>query len=497
VRAGRPGRRVKDAELAGDGLTHDILVMLNSTFVTPFDREDIHRLTAALDDVVDAVEEAAARIVIYRLGVLPPGVCAQVEVLCRAATATASAMPKLADVTSLAGYTEDINALEDEADALHHDLLAELLAPAGPPEDLLPGARAQRGRRHARRRGGRLREGCQHRGEHRGQGVLTVLLAGIVLVVVVALAFDWTNGFHDAANAIATSVATRALTPPVALGMAAAMNLVGAFLGTEVASTVGGGVIEAPRGTSGLAVVLAALVGAIVWNLITWRLGLPSSSSHGLIGGLVGAALAAGSGVQWSGVVNKVIVPMVVSPVLGFALAAVVMLAILWIFRRGRPRRLTAGFRHAQAVSAAAMALGHGLQDAQKTMGVIVLALVVGGFHEGFAVPWWVVLLSAGALSAGTAVGGKRIMRTLGRRIIDLDPPRGFAAEVSASALLFVTAFGFAAPISTTQTITASIPGVGTTRRLSAVRWTVAGDVAVAWVLTIPAAASWRQAPTP
>ena len=316
-----------------------------------------------------------------------------------------------------------------------------------------------------------------------------MLLAGIVLVVVVALAFDWTNGFHDAANAIATSVATRALTPPVALGMAAAMNLVGAFLGTEVASTVGGGVIEAPRGTSGLAVVLAALVGAIVWNLITWRLGLPSSSSHGLIGGLVGAALAAGSGVQWSGVVNKVIVPMVVSPVLGFALAAVVMLAILWIFRRGRPRRLTAGFRHAQAVSAAAMALGHGLQDAQKTMGVIVLALVVGGFHEGFAVPWWVVLLSAGALSAGTAVGGKRIMRTLGRRIIDLDPPRGFAAEVSASALLFVTAFGFAAPISTTQTITALILGVGTTRRLSAVRWTVAGDIAVAWVLTIPAAA--------
>jgi inorganic phosphate transporter, PiT family len=316
-----------------------------------------------------------------------------------------------------------------------------------------------------------------------------VLLAVIVLVIVVALAFDWTNGFHDAANAIATSVATRALTPPVALGMAAAMNLIGAFLGTEVASTVGSGVITAPRGMSGLAVVLAALVGAIVWNLITWRLGLPSSSSHGLIGGLVGAALAAGSAVQWSGVVNKVIVPMVVSPVLGFALAAVVMLAILWIFRRGRPRRLTAGFRHAQTLSAAAMALGHGLQDAQKTMGVIVLALVVGGYHEGFAVPWWVVLLSAGALSAGTAVGGKRIMRTLGRRIIDLDPPRGFAAEVSASALLFVTAFAFAAPISTTQTITASILGVGTTRRLSAVRWTVAGDIAVAWVLTIPAAA--------
>jgi inorganic phosphate transporter, PiT family len=316
-----------------------------------------------------------------------------------------------------------------------------------------------------------------------------MLVFGIVVVIAVALAFDWTNGFHDAANAIATSVATRALTPPVALGMAAVMNVAGAFLGTGVAATVGGGVIQAPRGSAGLAVVLAALLGAIAWNLVTWRLGLPSSSSHALIGGLVGAALAAGGPVQWAGVVEKVLLPMVISPVVGFVLAALVMIGLLWLFRRGRPSRLTAGFRHAQTVSAAAMALGHGLQDAQKTMGVIVLALIVGGFHEGFAVPWWVVLLSAGALSAGTAVGGWRIMRTLGRRIIDLDPPRGFAAEATASALLFVTAFVFAAPISTTQTITASILGVGATRRLSAVRWGVAGEIAVAWVVTLPAAA--------
>jgi PiT family inorganic phosphate transporter len=316
-----------------------------------------------------------------------------------------------------------------------------------------------------------------------------MLVFGIVVVIAVALAFDWTNGFHDAANAIATSVATRALTPPVALGMAAVMNVAGAFLGTGVAATVGGGVIQAPRGSAGLAVVLAALLGAIAWNLVTWRLGLPSSSSHALIGGLVGAALAAGGPVQWAGVVEKVLLPMVISPVVGFVLAALVMIGLLWLFRRGRPSRLTAGFRHAQTVSAAAMALGHGLQDAQKTMGVIVLALIVGGFHEGFAVPWWVVLLSAGALSAGTAVGGWRIMRTLGRRIIDLDPPRGFAAEATASTLLFVTAFVFAAPISTTQTITASILGVGATRRLSAVRWGVAGEIAVAWVVTLPAAA--------
>ncbi|MQA14578.1 MAG: inorganic phosphate transporter [Pseudonocardiaceae bacterium] len=316
-------------------------------------------------------------------------------------------------------------------------------------------------------------------------------LAAIITVIVIALVFDFTNGFHDAANAIATSVSTRALTPRVALAMAAVMNLLGAFLGTEVAETVGSGIIEPPQaqGPGGLVVVLAALFGAIGWNIITWYFGLPSSSSHALIGGLVGAALASAGVVQWVGVLNDVVIPMVVSPIVGFALAGLVMVAILWIFRRGHPSRLTRGFRSAQTVSAAAMALGHGLQDAQKTMGVIVLALVVGGYQTGFDVPWWVVVLAAGALSAGTYSGGWRIMRTLGRRIIDLDPPRGFAAETTASAVLYTTAFVFAAPISTTQTITSSVLGVGATRRLSAVRWGVAGNILVAWVLTIPMAA--------
>jgi inorganic phosphate transporter, PiT family len=317
-----------------------------------------------------------------------------------------------------------------------------------------------------------------------------VELAAVIVVILVALAFDYTNGFHDAANAIATSVSTRALTPRTALAMAAVLNLVGAFLGTEVAQTVGKGIIDAPEGLPGLTVVLAALLGAISWNLITWWFGMPSSSSHALIGGLVGAALASAGTVKWSGVVEKVLIPMVVSPVVGFALAGLVMLALLWLFRRGRPRRITLGFRHAQTVSAAAMALGHGLQDAQKTMGVIVLALLVGGFHQGDEIPWWVILLAAGALSAGTYAGGWRIMRTLGRRIIDLDPPRGFAAEATASAVLYTTAFAFAAPISTTQTITSSILGVGATKRLSAVRWGVAGNIVVAWVLTIPMAAA-------
>jgi PiT family inorganic phosphate transporter len=316
-----------------------------------------------------------------------------------------------------------------------------------------------------------------------------VELATIIVVIAVALVFDYTNGFHDAANAIATSVSTRALTPRAALLMAAVMNLIGAFLGTSVATTVGSGIIAPPEGAGGLWVVLAALLGAIAWNLVTWYFGLPSSSSHALIGGLVGAALAAAGTVKWSGVVEKVLIPMVVSPLVGFLLAALVMLVLLWVFRRGRPSRLNRGFRHAQTVTAAAMALGHGLQDAQKTMGVIVLALVIGGYHEGFAIPWWVIVISAAALSLGTYSGGWRIMRTLGRRIIDLDPPRGFAAEATASAVLYTTAFVFAAPISTTQTITSAILGVGATRRLSAVRWGVAGNILVAWVLTIPMAA--------
>ena len=191
-------------------------------------------------------------------------------------------------------------------------------------------------------------------------------LAAVIVVILVALGFDYTNGFHDAANAIATSVSTRALAPRTALLMAAVMNLVGAFLGTEVASTVGSGIIAAPQGLAGLVVVLAALIGAIVWNLVTWYFGMPSSSSHALIGGLVGAALASAGTVQWNGVIDKVVIPMVLSPVVGFGLAALLMLALLWAFRRGQPRMLSRGFRHAQTVSAAAMALGHGLQDAQR-----------------------------------------------------------------------------------------------------------------------------------
>jgi PiT family inorganic phosphate transporter len=317
-----------------------------------------------------------------------------------------------------------------------------------------------------------------------------VTLALVVLVVAVALAFDYTNGFHDAANAIATSVSTGALTPRVALAMAAVFNLLGAFLGEGVAKTIGSGIISIPEGQHGLVVVLAGLLGAITWNLVTWWLGLPSSSSHALIGGLTGAGVASATTVHWSVIWDKVVIPMITSPLVGFLLAYLLMLAILWAFRHGQPGRINRRFRHAQTFSAAAMALGHGLQDAQKTMGVIVLALVAGGYHEGTDIPLWVKVSAAGAISAGTYSGGWRIMRTLGRRVIELDPPRGFAAETAAASVLYTTAFVFEAPVSTTHTITSAIMGVGATKRLSAVRWGVAQRIAVAWVLTIPMAAA-------
>jgi PiT family inorganic phosphate transporter len=311
----------------------------------------------------------------------------------------------------------------------------------------------------------------------------------IIAVVVVALVFDYTNGFHDAANAIATSVSTGALKPRVALAMAAVMNFVGAFLGQKVAETVSE-VIDPGDGSHGLVIVMCGLLGAITWNLITWYYGLPSSSSHALIGGLVGSAVAAGATANWGVVLDKVVIPMFVSPVVAFSLGFALMLAIMWGFRRANPGRANRGFKLAQTFSAAAMALGHGLQDAQKTMGVIFLALLAGGYvSQSDGLPLWVIFVSASAISLGTWSGGWRIMRTLGRRIIHLDPARGFAAESVAASVLYSTAYVFEAPISTTHTITSAVMGVGATKRLSAVRWGVARSILTAWVLTFPAAA--------
>jgi len=267
------------------------------------------------------------------------------------------------------------------------------------------------------------------------------------------------------------------------------MNFVGAFLGQKVAHTVSD-VIDPPSGHEGLVVILAGLLGAIIWNLTTWYFGLPSSSTHALIGGLVGAALAAGTAVHWATIVDKVVIPMVVSPIVGLSLAFLVMLTIMWVFRNRNAGRVTRGFRLAQTVSASAMALGHGLQDAQKTMGVIFLVLITGGYlaPDTQQLPLWVIASSAGAISLGTYSGGWRIMRTLGRRIIHLDPPHAFAAETVGASVLYATAFLWQAPVSTTHIITSAIMGSGATRRASAVRWGMARSIVTAWVLTFPAA---------
>ncbi|MDR3359342.1 MAG: inorganic phosphate transporter [Bifidobacteriaceae bacterium] len=315
----------------------------------------------------------------------------------------------------------------------------------------------------------------------------------------IALAFDFTNGFHDAANAIATAVSTRALRPRAALTMSAAMNLVGALLGTAVAETIAtqivnlGGLDQHEQ----LSIVLAGLLGAIAWNLVTWWLGLPSSSSHALIGGLAGAGLGAimidwnDVEVKWAQIVEKVVIPMIASPAIGFTVAFFAMVGVLWLFRNSQPHRTLRRFRVAQIGSSAAMALGHGLQDAQKTMGVIFMASMAVGWNQpGDPIPFWIKVMAACAISAGTYSGGWRIMRTLGRRVIELDPARGFVAETTAAAVLYLAAFTpIHAPISTTHTITSAIMGVGATRSLSAVRWGVARSIVAAWVLTIPAAA--------
>ncbi|MEW2117438.1 inorganic phosphate transporter [Streptomyces sp. NPDC005474] len=312
----------------------------------------------------------------------------------------------------------------------------------------------------------------------------------LIVTIGVALGFTYTNGFHDSANAIATSLSTRALTPRAALAMAAVMNLLGAFLGSGVAKTVSEGLIETPKGSSGMAILFAALVGAITWNLITWYFGLPSSSSHALFGGMVGAALAGGTKVYWDGVLEKVVVPMFASPLVGLLVGYLVMTAILWTFRRANPHKTKRGFRIAQTVSAAGMALGHGLQDAQKTMGIVVMALVIAGDQSyGDPIPVWVKLACAVMLSLGTYAGGWRIMRTLGRKIIELDPPQGFAAETTGASIMFATAYIFKVPVSTTHVITSAIMGVGATKRVKAVRWGVAKNIVLGWFITMPAAA--------
>ncbi|MGH2969457.1 MAG: inorganic phosphate transporter [Solirubrobacteraceae bacterium] len=310
------------------------------------------------------------------------------------------------------------------------------------------------------------------------------------IVVATALAFDFTNGFHDTANAVATSISTRALRPRVAVGYAAVLNFVGAFLSLEVAATIASGIVEAELVTP--AIVFAGLVGAIGWNLLTWYFGLPSSSSHALIGGMVGAAFAAEGpeAVLGQGIVEKVAVPGVVAPVLAMIVAGTAILVAYRIVGRQAPSTVSRGFRLGQIISSGLFSLSHGTNDAQKTMGVIFLALVANGtLNADDDVPAWVIVSAASAIALGTYVGGWRIIRTMGTRIIKMDPAQGFASEgAGAAVILSASHVGF--PLSTTHVISGAIMGAGAAKRLSAVRWGVAANIFAAWVLTLPAAAS-------
>ncbi len=309
----------------------------------------------------------------------------------------------------------------------------------------------------------------------------------LIVVIAVGIAFDFTNGFHDTANYVATWVGTRAISPRTAVFISAAANLAGAFVTTAVAKTVGKGLVDTHLVAN--QALLAALLGAIAWNLLTWWFGLPSSSTHALVGGLCGAALVqvGTKGVLWHGLWEKVIVPAAISPVAGFAGAFLLVVLIYRLFFQAPPGLANRGFRYGQLLSGTWVAFTHGANDAQKTMGVIALALYTHGSISSFYIPTWVKIVAGLTIAAGTYVGGWRIVRTLGQRIYKMAPEHGLAAQVSAGTTLYIgTHFGF--PISTTHVVTGSVMGAGATRRLSAVRWGVAGNIAFAWLLTLPAA---------
>jgi PiT family inorganic phosphate transporter len=312
----------------------------------------------------------------------------------------------------------------------------------------------------------------------------------MVIVVGTALAFDFTNGFHDTANVVATSISTRAMPPRVAVGYAAALNFVGAFISIAVAATVASDVVQADVITP--TVVFAGLVGAIAWNLITWYYGLPSSSSHALIGGVVGSAFVAvgADAIISDGVLGKVLIPALVAPIVAFVVGGIGILSCYWIAGRQRPGPVTRGFKLGQVVSGGLLALAHGTNDAQKTMGVITLALIANGtLPEGSDPPTWVIITAASAIALGTYTGGWRIIKTTGTRIIKMDAAQGFSAQGAGAAVILASShYGF--PLSTTHVINGAVMGAGAAKRVSAVRWGVAGNIVTAWLLTLPAAAA-------
>jgi len=313
----------------------------------------------------------------------------------------------------------------------------------------------------------------------------------IVLVVIMALAFDYINGFHDTANAIATVVSTRVLSPRTAIIMAAVLNFIGAMVAQNVAKTIAGGLVD--KAFVNQSIILSALIGAIVWNLITWKYGIPSSSSHALIGGLCGAVVSKGGwdALKIDGIKEKVLIPLVMSPMIGLFVGFLIMTLIYLLAKRANPTKAMALFKPMQILSSSMMAFSHGSNDAQKSMGIITLALVAGGFltkTDKIIIPMWVMVSCAVAMALGTAAGGWRIIKTMGHKILRMDPSQGFAAETSAS-LVILLASKLGIPVSTTHVISSSIFGVGIAKNKNAVRWAVARDMVFAWILTLPASA--------
>lgn len=311
--------------------------------------------------------------------------------------------------------------------------------------------------------------------------------AAVILIVLFALLFDFINGFNDTANAIATSVSTKAISPRAAIGIAASLNFLGALSGTAVAANIGKNIIF-PETVTPL-VIITALIGAITWNLITWYFAIPSSSSHALIGGLVGAVTAGYgfSGVQWNGFI-KIFSGLVAAPIISLALGSLVMTVLFWLFKEASPARTNQQFRRIQVLSACMASFAHGSNDAQKTMGIITLSLVSAHLLNAFQVPLWVKIVCALAMAAGTAFGGWRIIRTMGGKIFRIEPINGFAADFTSSAVIFMASL-LGAPVSTTHVVSSSIMGVGAAKRLKGVRWNIARQIIIAWIVTIPSSA--------
>ena len=494
-------QEILDLEHEADGIAREVLLGLRTTFITPFDRADIQSLITSMDDFVDQCKATAKAIMLFEMTSFEPDMRKMADAVVDCAELAQRAVALLSDVAKNAAALNEsclqITRIEGDADDAY-DRGLELLYQKAKGGDALEFIRGSEIYKHLEDTVDSLDDIADEISRHRyrarlnatgGPSAMPDSLLLLVALVAVALIFDFLNGLHDAANSIATVVSTRVLSPNVAVVWAAFFNFVAfLFFGLHVAQTVGTGIISSDIVDG--QVIFGALMGAIVWNLLTWWGAIPSSSSHALIGGLIGAgaAKAGFSAVVWWGTL-KTVAAIVWSPLLGFALALLLWLVLAWLLMRSTPFAVDQKFRVLQLGSAALYSIGHGANDAQKTMGIIASLLFAKGLlGSAFYVPFWVVLSCQVAMALGTLIGGWRIVKTMGSRITRLKPVQGFCAETAGAMTLYL-ATSFGVPVSTTHTITGAIMGVGAARRVSAVRWGIAGSIIIAWVITLPAAA--------